>query len=92
MQFCLKAKQRINEYTIDAEDSEVKTTGGGEGNLKSMAEKMRENREAGRVYVFHLKPSSPHFFKIGATFDSETRSALKEHEMLFSPTSAHVLS
>lgn len=64
--------------------------GQGEGNLESMAEKMRWNREAVQsVYVFHFVLSTPHFLEIGATFDFDTRTALKQIEMFFSATSAH---
>lgn len=57
--------------------------GEGEGNLDSIAEKMGKNRETVRVYVFHFKLSTPFFLEIVATFDFDTKTALKKIEMFF---------
>lgn len=48
-----------------------------------------EQRSCASVYVFHFVLSTPHFLEIGATFDFDTRTALKQIEMFFLATSAH---
>lgn len=56
-----------------------------EGNLEGMSDEMREQRSSATVDVFHFTLSTPHFLEIGATFDFDTRTALKQIEMFLLP-------